>query len=1039
MPKAALAVAAISAGILLAGISISYDYMEEALAHILDPFTLTPIGSLTDDGTTSMEDPSAVELFAIRGIPYAFVTAYDGDSLTIINMSNPASPKVAGQIVHGGGVELDGAIGLDLYIHGNNLYAAVTSHEGNSVEIIRVTNPASPVATDSITDGGNRELGGAADIDVFEQDGKPYAAVAANTDDGVQILNLTDPSDVQAVDQITDNGSTTLLDAPHYIKVFNSPGGLTYAAVAAHGSHALQILNLTDLDDITPVDNMVDNSTLVLRAPTGLDIEVDDVNIYAYVASAEEDGIQMFDITNQSNIVALGSITHAENTGSTTSVLDNPNGIRYFTNVVGKDYLAVTSYGGDGIQILNVTDKHRHSPEPPTLGGIVDTGATKLDDPYDVASYVSGNNQYMVVVSEGDDAIQILRLDSSTTTNVAPVVYAGANQTVNSGASVTLGTDAIVVDGNSDPLTYYWDTDFGGNDPHNIADTIPTDKTSLVTTFTVPSAPDPYTIGFKLQVTDHHLAAGTGYVYVHVLGNQPPDVNAGPDQIIPEGSLVTLEGTASDPENHLPLTALWTYGAEGPAPAITIPNTAALRTTFTAPAVTANTTYAFELYVTDSHGGVGTDSMLVTVYDVPSPPPIVNVGGNKRVDEGTTVTLNATATEPDGEAMTFSWSCRDDAGSTINLGNTNSLSVTFTAPDVGHNGNTYTCTFTATDIHGATGTARLILTVRNVPDDGPRMSMIGDTRPTVVVGSSYVDPGAACTTIRDHSISLPVRTTGSVNTDSVGTYEIKYTCEYADRSMSHTRIVKVIQSNQDKDPKVTVTYKRGAIGSDALNADYSSDAVCRDREDGDISHKITTSVSAPIFHSGRNISTITYSCTDSGGNTVPATQRVAVIDGNSPPTISLHGGSIHINVGDSWSDPGATCKDAEDGTWTIKAFKNTIDTTTPGNYLMLYRCLDSDGDEQLNGGVRHVYVTNKDLPPTLTLSSYQQTISVNGTWSMPTATCMDKEDGDISSLVTTYGANSINVHKAGTYKMTFICEDSVGNFVDEFFRVIVTE
>ena len=57
--------------------------------------------------------------------------------------------------------------------------------------------------TDSIT-GSDLELDGAQDITIFKSGGHTYAAVAAYNDDGVQILNVTDPSNIIATDSITD-------------------------------------------------------------------------------------------------------------------------------------------------------------------------------------------------------------------------------------------------------------------------------------------------------------------------------------------------------------------------------------------------------------------------------------------------------------------------------------------------------------------------------------------------------------------------------------------------------------------------------------------------------------------------------------------------------------------------------------------------------------------------------------------------------------------------------------------------------------------
>ena len=1021
----------------LAGVSMSYDGIEEALAHMLDPLTLTHTGSITNGTNTVLDSPRGIEVFSLGGVPFAFVASHDGDGIQVITMFSPALPLGVGNIVDGSGRELDGAFDLALWVHDNGLYAAVTGHADNGFQVINLTNPASPEATAAKADSGGRYLSSPRGVDVFQQGDQWFAAVAAFNDNGVQIFNVTDPDSIQTEGRIRDNGNM-LLGGAYDIKVYESDSK-TYAVVTSFNEDGVQILNITDVNNITPVSNIRDNSTLTLQGADGIDIIGGNGNpFHALIAARVDHGVQILDITDPADIGILGQIDSTDGTGANTNRLSGASDIRAFS-WQGSTYAAVTSTGRDGVQILDITDRHLGDPQKVLAGSIVDGAATTLQGAADVAFFTTGGKAYLAVTASVEHGVEIIQLQSNTGTNKSPRVYAGANQTVNAGDVVTLGSDSRVTDADGDPVTYAWAPQpFPVGHPLN-AITL-SNKHTQTTTFTAPYTDDTVTVLFTLVVHDHHDSSGEDDVWVTILGNRPPIVDAGPDRSVPDESLVILDGTASDPDGHTPLTYLWEDASDptNPQP-ITINNNAALDTHFTAPDVTANVTYTLRLTATDSRGFSADDFVNITIYDAPSRPPVVDAGDTQTADEGDRVILTGTARDPEGEAMTYDWTCRSPSDS-FRAGTTRS--VTFTAPEVSGD-TTYTCTFTATDPHGVPGTDSMRLSVRNLPDDGPRMSMIGDARPTVVVGSSYVDPGATCTSAR-FGTSLSYTTSGSVDTSTVGTYEIKYKCIHADSSITHTRIIKVIHSSSDSDPKVTINYQRGAVKDNAPNADYSGDAVCRDKEDGDISHKITTTTAYRQVDDGnggyKTRATITYSCTDSGGNTVTATIGATVITGNSPPTISVIGGSIHLNVGDSWSDPGATCHDAEDGTWTIKAFKNTIDTTTPGHYLMLYSCVDSHGTEHVNGGVRHVYVTNSNLPPVLTLSSYQQTISVNGTWSMPTATCMDKEDGDISSLVSIYGDNSVNVHKAGTYRMSFNCEDTTGNHSDtKYFEVIVTE
>jgi hypothetical protein len=87
-------------------------------------------------------------------------------------------------------------------------------------------------------------------------------------------------------------------------------------------------------------------------------------------------------------------------------------------------------------------------------------------------------------------------------------------------------------------------------------------------------------------------------------------------------------------------------------------------------------------------------------------PPVAHAGGPYTVDEGATVTLTASSTDPDGDAATYAWDL-DGNGTYETPGQT----VTFTAGD---GPATQTVSVQATDSFGLTSTDTTTVTVRNV-------------------------------------------------------------------------------------------------------------------------------------------------------------------------------------------------------------------------------------------------------------------------------------------------------------------------------------
>jgi uncharacterized repeat protein (TIGR01451 family) len=189
------------------------------------------------------------------------------------------------------------------------------------------------------------------------------------------------------------------------------------------------------------------------------------------------------------------------------------------------------------------------------------------------------------------------------TLNQAPVANAGSDQDVDTNAIVTLnGGGSSDPDGHL-PLTYGW-TQTGGP-------TMALSNPAVANpTFTAPS--DPAGLTFTLVVTDSlGLVDPTPDQVVVTVNNQAPIANAGSDQSVDMGTLVSLDGSASsDPDGDLPLTYGW---AQTGGPAVMLNNPAIAGPAFIAPGDPAMLT--FTLVVTDSLGLVDPtpDQVVVTV------------------------------------------------------------------------------------------------------------------------------------------------------------------------------------------------------------------------------------------------------------------------------------------------------------------------------------------------------------------------------------------------------------------------------------------
>ena len=248
--------------------------------------------------------------------------------------------------------------------------------------------------------------------------------------------------------------------------------------------------------------------------------------------------------------------------------------------------------------------------------------------------------------------------------NKVPVANAGLDQSVNEGTLVTLDGSGST-DGDSDPLTYLWTAPAG---------ITLSSVTAAKPTFTAPevTADTDYTL--SLVVNDGKANSPADQVKITVKQvNKVPVANAGSDQSINEGLVVTLDGLGSTDGDGDILTYVWI------APAgITLSSVTAARPIFTAPEVTADTDYSFSLVVNDGKANSTADAVKITVKHV-NKIPVANAGPDQSINEGVLVTLDGSGSnDGDGDALTYLWTVPEG----ITLSSATAVKPTFTVPEV---------------------------------------------------------------------------------------------------------------------------------------------------------------------------------------------------------------------------------------------------------------------------------------------------------------------------------------------------------------------
>jgi PKD repeat protein len=232
------------------------------------------------------------------------------------------------------------------------------------------------------------------------------------------------------------------------------------------------------------------------------------------------------------------------------------------------------------------------------------------------------------------------RVGSASTTvsvaNVPPAIYGLRDQSGREGEEVTFS--AVVYDPGTDVLLYAWDFGDGSGE-----------RGTLEPEHTYVDDGD-YVVRLRAEDNDGGV---TEALFVMRVMNQPPVVEAGPDQVVDEGATVSLRGQASDPGERDRLSYAWDLDYDG--------------VNFTGDVVGATTSTVYPdgpaekvaaLKVADEDGGERIDTVRVTVNNVA--PTIVGMSNDGPVGEGSPLTVVVEAADEGQDELSYGFDWDND-------------------------------------------------------------------------------------------------------------------------------------------------------------------------------------------------------------------------------------------------------------------------------------------------------------------------------------------------------------------------------------------
>jgi endonuclease I len=155
--------------------------------------------------------------------------------------------------------------------------------------------------------------------------------------------------------------------------------------------------------------------------------------------------------------------------------------------------------------------------------------------------------------------------------------------------------------------------------------------------------------------------------------NLPPIANAGPDQIVAENQLATLDGSESYDEQNIDLSYIWTTPI-----GILLNDTTSSTPSFTTPTVDDSVNFIFGLIVSDGELNSDPDSVTITVFHT-NVSPVAYAGPDQTIVENELVILDGTGSSDfENVNLSYSWT----APVNIELDDSTRSMPTFISPEV---------------------------------------------------------------------------------------------------------------------------------------------------------------------------------------------------------------------------------------------------------------------------------------------------------------------------------------------------------------------
>ena len=411
----------------------------------------------------------------------------------------------------------------------------------------------------------------------------------------------------------------------------------------------------------------------------------------------------------------------------------------------------------------------------------------------------------------------------------------------------------------------------------------------------------------------------------------------------------------------------------------------------------------------DADNNTGTGTFTVTVRDATAPAIAAHSNVTVEATSAAGALVNYSAASASDVVGVTSLTYSQNSGTVFPVGVT---TVTITARDAASNAGNGTFTVTVVDTTAPVVAAHANVTVEATSAAGAVVAYAAGSAIDAVGVTSLTYSQNSGTAFSIGTTTVTITASDAANNQGTGTFTVTVRDTTAPVVLAHGNVSVMATSSVG----ATVSYAAGSA-SDAGTANPT------------ITYSQNSGTLFPI-----GTTTVTITAMDAFNNTGTGTFTVTVAN-NVPVVMLLGANPLMIEAAASYSDPGATATDVEDGSRTPSITSNTVVANVPGTYAVTWAT--SDSANAAGSATRVVTVVDTTAP----VVAAHANVTVEAT--SPAGAVVNYSAASATDIVgatsITYSKNTGTTFALGTTTVTITANDAANNTGTGTFTVMVQD